>query len=83
VAGVYNGGPAQKAGLQPGDVIISIDGVTARDGRAAMNQVARVHPGENVTIEVLRNGKPLSLKAPVGVRPPPAPPAPVATPNKK
>ncbi len=83
VAGVYNGGPAQRAGLQPGDVIVSIDGVTARDGRAAMNQVARVHPGENVTIDVLRNGKPLSFKAPVGVRPPPAPPAPAATPNKK
>jgi serine protease DegS len=82
VAGVYSGGPAQKAGLQPGDVIVSIDGVIARDGRAAMNQVARVHPGENVTIEALRNGKPLRLTAPVGVRPPPgpatAPPAPPA-----
>ncbi len=82
VAGVYSGGPAQKAGLQPGDVIVSIDGVIARDGRAAMNQVARVHPGDNVTIEALRNGKPLRLTAPVGVRPPPgpatAPPAPPA-----
>ncbi|MGH8433438.1 MAG: Do family serine endopeptidase AlgW [Pseudomonas sp.] len=72
VAGVYRDGPAQKAGLQPGDLILSIDGEPASDGRRSMNQVARAKPGEKTSIEVMRNGKPLELTAEIGLRPPPA-----------
>ncbi|WP_339080013.1 Do family serine endopeptidase AlgW [Pseudomonas sp. TMP9] len=70
VAGIYREGPAQKAGLQPGDLILSIDGETAGDGRRSMNQVARAKPGEKIRIDILRNGKALQLTAEIGVRPP-------------
>jgi len=60
---------AWQAGLKPGDVILRIDGETAVAGRQAMNQVARARPGDTVTIEVLRDGKLLSVEAAVGVRP--------------
>ncbi|MHC8304229.1 Do family serine endopeptidase AlgW [Pseudomonas sp. PB3P13] len=73
VAGIFSDGPAQKAGLQLGDVILAIDGEPAGDGRRSMNQVARIKPTDKVTILVMRNGKEITLTAEIGLRPPPAP----------
>ena len=69
VAGVYRGGPAYEAGLQPGDIILKIAGENAQDGRSSMNQVARMQPNEKVTLEILRNGQPRTVTAQIGVRP--------------
>jgi serine protease DegS len=70
VAGVYSGGPAAKAGLQPGDVILQLADENAQDGRSSMNQVARMAPGEQIDIKILRNGDPVTLTATIGIRPP-------------
>lgn len=71
VAGLYRNGPGYMAGLQPGDVIISIDGEPATNGRRSMDQVARNKPGDSVKIQVLRNGQTLEMEAEVGLRPTP------------
>lgn len=70
VAGVYRDGPAAKAGLQPGDVILKIADEGAQDGRTSMNQVARMKPGEKIKLDILRGGQPKTLTASIGVRPP-------------
>ena len=69
VAGVLRGGPAADAGLLPGDIILSIAGQAAVNGRSSMNQVAKMRPGEQMALEVLRKGEVRLLQAEVGMRP--------------
>ena len=63
VAGLVTGGPAQEAGLQPGDVIVSIDGldVTVFPWEAAANLV-RGAEGTNVVLMVRRDGQPALIR---------------------
>jgi C-terminal processing protease CtpA/Prc len=58
---VSPGGPAAEAGLQTGDVIVSLDGKTVAGGenagRALVEQMRTVKPDEKVKVRVLRAGK--------------------------
>lgn len=69
VSGVYPDGPADQAGLRPGDLILDIQGTPATDGHTSMNQVARTRPGNTLDIRILRNEQALTLTAEVGLRP--------------
>ena len=73
ITATHPGGPADRAGLRVGDVITAINDSDIMEGREGLLQVARMMPGENATITVLRNGRQLSLSATVGTRPTPLP----------
>ena len=57
VSSVTPNGPASKAGLQSGDVIVAIDGASIKDGDELVAIISAKHPGSTVNLTYLRNGK--------------------------
>lgn len=57
VADVFSGNPADKAGIRPGDVIVSIDGNDIADMHALARFIAGMLPGDKVKVGLLRKGK--------------------------
>ncbi len=53
--------PAQKSGVQPGDVLLEIDGVPVQGMRDSTFIMQRKHPGDNVALTLYRNGKIIKL----------------------
>ncbi len=70
IAGVLRGGPADRGGLKPGDVVFRINGKETLDANDALNLIGQTKPGEMIAIEGQRDGKALALKIEVGERPP-------------
>jgi serine protease Do len=69
IASVEGGTPADDAGLEPGDVVLSFAGVGIIDVPQFRRVVAGVAPGEEIEIEILREGRRTSLKAELAERP--------------
>ncbi|MGE3260761.1 MAG: Do family serine endopeptidase [Bacteriovoracia bacterium] len=69
VSEVYDGEPAAKAGIQPYDVILSINGKRILDGRQLVNTVSSLEPGKAIDVRVLRSEKEKDFKVMVGKRP--------------
>jgi serine protease Do len=55
VSSVEKGGPAEKAGIEPGDVILKLNGNALRDSTELPVQIAQVSPGTSVDLEIWRN----------------------------
>jgi len=71
VAGVLRDGPADKAGLLPGDIVLALNGQELANSSVLIDAVTAIAPNSEVELTVLRNGKQQTLKARVGERPPP------------
>lgn len=69
IAGVFRNGPAHIAGLQPGDIMLSINERPIIDGRKSMTEIARFRPNETIKLTILRQGEQLSIDAKIGERP--------------
>lgn len=81
---LVEGGPADNAGLQGvtidqygrkhgGDVIVGVDGDNIREFEQLVSYLeANTVPGDNIVLDVIRNGTDVELHAIMGERPPPA-----------
>lgn len=71
ISGVLEGGPADRAGIKPGDVLTDVNDKPIKDVRSLLNQVSQLEPGKDAGIKVLRKNKVLDLKIQIGKRPKP------------
>ena len=69
IASVLKDGPADKAGIKPGDILIAIENKLLKNSSEMLNQVAALPPGDTVTVTVIRNHQERSFPVKVGVRP--------------
>lgn len=70
VTGITPNGPADKSGLNIGDIIVQLNDTEADNAQKAMNQIAIVRPGEKIKIDYLRAGKRHSTETIAGQRRP-------------
>jgi putative serine protease PepD len=63
---VIKGGPADKAGLKPGDVITKIDGRPIEDATDLIAQIRSRAPGDRITVTYERAGKESSVQLTLG-----------------
>jgi len=73
IAGVLKGGPADQAGVKPGDIIVAVEGKPVIDSSGMLNLIAALLPGKAATITVIRNQADKQIKINVGKRPKPTP----------
>lgn len=69
IADVVRGGPAARAGLRAGDVVVAVDGEPVREGRDLLRAVLRRDVGARVRLEVIRGGRRVSLVLTTAERP--------------
>jgi serine protease Do len=66
---VTPGGPADKAGIKNGDVIRKLEGKTVEGSGQLMATVTNINPGTEVTLDILRDGQPMTIHLTLGERP--------------
>jgi S1-C subfamily serine protease len=69
VVAVTSGGPADRAGLRPGDVIQAAGGTPTPDTQALAGVLAAAHPGEQITLSIIRDGQEQTMKLTLGELP--------------
>ncbi len=67
IGDVTEGGPAEKAGLRAGDIIVRFNGDTVRSSVDLRNTVAETAPGTKVKVNVFRQGKRLEIDVQLGL----------------
>ncbi|MHB8284122.1 MAG: Do family serine endopeptidase [Caulobacteraceae bacterium] len=72
VGDVVAGGPGGAAGLQPGDIITSVNGKAVNSKEELTQITAMSQPGDALHIDLLRAGRKMSVTAKAGTRPSPA-----------
>ena len=69
VEGVFIGGPALKAGVQPGDILVEIGGKAVQGANDVKDMLADLEPGQTVEVKLIRKNETLTKKVIVGQQP--------------
>jgi serine protease DegQ len=69
IAGVVRGGPADRAGMRPGDILLAVKGRKVSNTNDMMNLIAELPPGEKAPMTVMRKNRETILAVTVGRRP--------------
>src|SRR5689334_14495597 len=71
IAGVLRGGPADKAGVKPGDILVEVQGKPVADPSGMLNLIAALAPGQGAKVRLKRQGRDVEASVIVGRRPKP------------
>jgi serine protease Do len=69
IRSVEQGTPAETAGIEAGDVVVEVDGAPVRNESHFREMIADKGPNATVTLKILRDGKPMTVKATLGAHP--------------
>ncbi|MGQ9901107.1 MAG: S1C family serine protease [Fimbriimonadales bacterium] len=69
IDGVLANSPARSAGIQPGDVLVQLNGRPLRSIEQMQNYMRTAKPGQSITLRVWREGRTFDLRITLGVRP--------------
>lgn len=70
IAGVLRNGPADRAGIRPGDILIAVGGKPVTDSSSLLNLIAALPPGKVVQLRLLREQTEMQLMVTIEKRPP-------------
>jgi serine protease DegS len=69
ITNLYLNSPALAAGLQPGDLVLAVDGTDVRSAQEALTRIAQIAPGRTVQLRVQRGQQVAEVPVTVGERP--------------
>jgi serine protease DegQ len=69
IAGVLRGGPADRAGIRPGDVLVAVNSKPVKDSVSLLNLIAALPPGKIAQLRLIRGQNEMQVMATVDKRP--------------
>jgi serine protease DegQ len=69
IAGVVRNGPADRAGIRPGDILLTVQGKPVANTNEMLTMIAQLAPGEKARMTVMRKNRESTLDVMVGRRP--------------
>ena len=73
IAGVVRNGPADRAGVRPGDILLAVEGKIVKNTGDMLNLIAQLVPGAKAKLKLMRQNRESTVDVTVGKRPRPSP----------
>ncbi len=73
IAGVVRNGPADRAGVRPGDILLAVEGKSVNSTGDMLNLIAQLAPGAKARLTLMRQQRESTVDVTVGKRPRPSP----------